>query len=90
MRTSTGLIAILVAALLAVASIRSPVRPGGWQEAQDSSGSSPWQALFERSGLEPSRWQVGTETRAPIFLDPIGLLRAWIFWPMETLRISFR
>ena len=89
MRTSTGLLAILIAALLAVASIRSPVRPSGWQEAQDSSTPSLWQVVIERSGLEPSRWRDNDAPHGQLLPDPVGVLQAWLFWPMETQELSF-
>ena len=89
MRTSIGLLAILIAALVAVASIPSPVRPSGWQEAQVSSSPSLWKVFVDRSGLEPSRWQDSAGAYGQILPDPIGLLQAWIFGPMETLGASF-
>ncbi len=89
MRTSTGLLAILVAALLAVASVKSPVRASGWQEAQVASRPSLWQAFVDESALEPSRWQAGSSAQPRVFPDPMSLLQAWLFWPMETLGVSF-
>ena len=89
MRTSTGLLAILLAALLAVASVQSPVRASGWQEAQVASRQGVWQVFADRTALEPSRWQAGSGAQLPVFPDPISLLQAWLFWPMETLGVSF-
>jgi hypothetical protein len=89
MRTSTGLLAILVAALLAVASIPSPTRPSGWQEAQDASMPSLWQTTIERSGLEPSRWRQSEGALGRGLPGPFGVLQAWLLWPMEELEASF-
>ena len=89
MRTSTGLLAILIAALLAVASIPSPTRPSGWQEANDASMPSLWQTTIEHSGLEPSRWRQSDGDLAQGVPNPFGLLQAWVFWPIEMLESSF-
>ncbi len=89
MRTSTGLLAILVVALLAVASVQSPVRASGWQEAQVAPRPSVWQAFVDGSTLETSQWQAGSSAQPQVFPDPIGLLQAWLFSPMETLGVSF-
>ena len=85
MRTSTGLLAILVAALLAAGSISSPTRFGGWQEAQDSSRPGLWRVAVEQSGLEPSHWRDTGAQRRQTLPDPVGMLQAWLFWPMERL-----
>lgn len=89
MRKSTGLLVILIAALLAVASIPSPERRGGWREAKVSSRPSLWEAIVDTPDLEPSRWQDGEGPRSQLLPDPITLLQAWLFWPMETLGVSF-
>ena len=89
MRTSTGLLAILIAALLAVASIPSPTRPSGRQEANDASMSSLWQTTIERSGLEPSRWRQSNGDLGRGLSSPLGVLQAWAFWPIEMLESSF-
>ena len=89
MRTSTGLLAILVAALLAAASIQSPVRASRWQEAHVATSPGVWQVFVDRTALEPSRWQAGSSEAPRGFPDSMCLLQAWIFWPMETLGVSF-
>lgn len=89
MRTSTGLLAILIAALLAVASIPSPTRPSGWQEANDASMPSLWQTTIERSGLEPGRWRQSGAALGRGLPSPLGVLQAWAFWPIEMLESSF-
>ena len=89
MRTSTGLLAILVAALLAAATIPSPVRTSGWQEMKDQSMPGLREALIELLGLETSPWRRergGNQSRAP---DVIGLLYGWLMRPMGQLDMSF-
>jgi hypothetical protein len=89
MRASTGLLAILVVALVAVASVPSPVKTDGWQEAHDPSGQSLWQVVISGLGSEPSRWRDVSEPHPSILPDPIGLLQGWLLWPLDTLAFSF-
>ncbi len=89
MRTSTGLLAVLIAALVAAASTPSPVRTDGWQEIRDPSRPNLWRAVIDQSGSEPSPWRDPSAPHAQFLLDPIGLLRAWLLWPLDTLALSF-
>jgi hypothetical protein len=89
MRTSTGLLAILVAALLAAATIPSPVRTSGWQEMKDQSMPGLREALIEWLGLEASPWRLETGREGSAAPDVLGLLYGWLLWPMGQLEMSF-
>ena len=89
MRTSTGLLAILVAALLAAATIPSPMRTSGWQEIKDPSIHEPREAVIEWLGLKTSPWQRNESRNDQAVPDVIGLLYRWLFWRMEQLEMSF-
>ena len=89
MRTSTGLLAILVAALLAAATIPSPVRTSGWQEMKDPSIPGLREAVIEWLELQASPWQRNARRNDAAAPDVSGLLHRWLFWPMEQLEMSF-
>ncbi|MEE9230667.1 MAG: hypothetical protein V3U86_08175, partial [Acidobacteriota bacterium] len=86
---STGLLAILVAALLAAATIPSPMRTSGWQEMKDPSIPRLREAAIEWLGLQTNPWQRNGTRDDAAAPDVIGLIYRWLFRPMEQLEMSF-
>ncbi len=85
MRTSTGLLIILIAALVAAASIPSPVRTSGWQQLKDPSTPGLWHLFLEGMGLTSGSQQWNGSDDLRTLPNPIRMIQRWLTWPAGML-----
>ena len=83
MRTSTGLLCILIAALLASLSIPSPTRFSGWQALKNPVITVHNQVARHRQ-TEHSKWLLSDSDKVKM-PDYLRVIQAWLFWPLDVL-----
>ena len=84
MRTSTGLLCILIAALLAALSIPSPTRFSGWRALQNPAITVHNQIALHLQ-TENSKW-LPSDTDIVKIPGYLRVIQAWLFWPLDMLR----